>query len=161
MTILAPEWVRTSDPVIRSPARYRWTTAPALDDWWGWGLLERKARSHYTHQRLHRNKTQSTGSVGKILDSQLCHYWELWTRESTGTSCLKAPSEGGGVGWGVVRLRLQPGHYFCARRPKEAVFKVFDLNWWPAFCYHDWIMVLGANCPLCPHHVCGKNPLIF
>ena len=29
MTNLAPEWVRTSDPVIRSPARYRWTTAPA------------------------------------------------------------------------------------------------------------------------------------
>ena len=30
MTKLGPEWVRTSDPVIRSPARYRWTTAPAL-----------------------------------------------------------------------------------------------------------------------------------
>ena len=30
MTKLAPEWVRTSDPVIRSPARYRWTTAPAF-----------------------------------------------------------------------------------------------------------------------------------
>ena len=29
MTKLAPEWVRTSDPVIRSPARYHWTTAPA------------------------------------------------------------------------------------------------------------------------------------
>ena len=29
LTKLAPEWVRTSDPVIRSPARYRWTTAPA------------------------------------------------------------------------------------------------------------------------------------
>ena len=29
MTKLAPEWVRTSDPVIRNPARYRWTTAPA------------------------------------------------------------------------------------------------------------------------------------
>ena len=29
MTKLAPGWVRTSDPVIRSPARYRWTTAPA------------------------------------------------------------------------------------------------------------------------------------
>ena len=28
MTKLAPEWVRTSDPVIRSPVRYRWTTAP-------------------------------------------------------------------------------------------------------------------------------------
>ena len=25
MTKLAHEWVRTSDPVIRSPARYRWT----------------------------------------------------------------------------------------------------------------------------------------
>ena len=31
MTKLAPEWVRTSDPVIRSPARYRWTTAPAYE----------------------------------------------------------------------------------------------------------------------------------
>ena len=30
MTKLAPEWVRSSDPLIRSPARYRWTTAPAL-----------------------------------------------------------------------------------------------------------------------------------
>ena len=29
MTKLAPEWVQTSDPVISSPARYRWTTAPA------------------------------------------------------------------------------------------------------------------------------------
>ena len=29
MTKLAPEWVRTSDPMIRSPARYRWTAAPA------------------------------------------------------------------------------------------------------------------------------------
>ena len=32
MTKLAPEWVRTSDPVIRSPARYRWTTAPPFSD---------------------------------------------------------------------------------------------------------------------------------
>ena len=30
MTKLAPDWVRTSDPVIRRPARYRWPTAPAL-----------------------------------------------------------------------------------------------------------------------------------
>ena len=30
MTKLAPAWVRTIDPVIRSPARYRWTTAPGL-----------------------------------------------------------------------------------------------------------------------------------
>ena len=31
MTKLATEWVRTSDPVIRSTARYCWTTAPAWD----------------------------------------------------------------------------------------------------------------------------------
>ena len=29
MTKLAPEWVRTRDPVIRSPARYHRATAPA------------------------------------------------------------------------------------------------------------------------------------
>ena len=29
MTKLVPKWVRTSDPVIRSPSRYRWTTAPS------------------------------------------------------------------------------------------------------------------------------------
>ena len=34
MTKLAPEWVRTTDPVIRSPARYRWTTAPAICYMW-------------------------------------------------------------------------------------------------------------------------------
>ena len=34
MTKLAPEWVRTSDPLIRSPVRYRWTTAPALHVKW-------------------------------------------------------------------------------------------------------------------------------
>ena len=31
MTKLTPEWIRTSNPVIRSPACYRWTTAPALE----------------------------------------------------------------------------------------------------------------------------------
>ena len=38
MTKLAHEWVRTSDPVIRSPACYRWTTAPAwsADGWMEW-----------------------------------------------------------------------------------------------------------------------------
>ena len=33
MTKLAPEWVRTSDPVIRTSARYRWTTAPPGRQW--------------------------------------------------------------------------------------------------------------------------------
>ena len=40
MTKLAPEWIRTSDPVIRSPARYRWTMAPA-------GIIGNKDRFVY------------------------------------------------------------------------------------------------------------------
>ena len=40
MMKLAPEWVRTSDPVIRSPARYRWTTAPAVGRTGGAGTLK-------------------------------------------------------------------------------------------------------------------------
>ena len=44
MTKLAPEWVRTSDPVIRSPARYRWTTAPANGNEGGCGVKEKEAR---------------------------------------------------------------------------------------------------------------------
>ena len=37
MTKLAPEWVRTSDPVIRSPARYCWTTLGDLLGEHTWG----------------------------------------------------------------------------------------------------------------------------
>ena len=38
MTKLAPEWVRTRDPVIRRPARYRWTTAPAMISGMEWNI---------------------------------------------------------------------------------------------------------------------------
>ena len=31
----SPEWVRTSNPVIGSPVRYIWTTAPTHIDWSG------------------------------------------------------------------------------------------------------------------------------
>ena len=87
MTKLAPEWVRTSDPVIRSPARYRWTTAPAWvdeDDWWGWSWhmkVSQKTIDTCSSKILHQNETQSTGSVGKGFDSQLSHYQELQTLE--------------------------------------------------------------------------------
>ena len=54
MTKLAPEWVRTSDPVIRSPARYRWTTAPASISMKSWpnvklsqvGVVSNIAQNH-------------------------------------------------------------------------------------------------------------------
>ena len=56
MTKLAPEWVRTSDPVIRNPARYRWTTAPASTIF---GLSSRV-----------RSKTYI--DILKLLDQQKC-----------------------------------------------------------------------------------------
>ena len=49
MTKLAPEWVRNSDPVIRSPALYRWTTAPAYSYLYG-------AKDHKSLVWLHRFK---------------------------------------------------------------------------------------------------------
>ena len=55
MTKLAPEWVRTSDPVIRSPARYRWTTAPA----------------YYT--------------LGKYMITYIVNYWNIINKENCGT----------------------------------------------------------------------------
>ena len=49
MTKLAPEWVRTCDPVIRSPARHRWTTAPARND------ERHKASCNWEKYRTQRN----------------------------------------------------------------------------------------------------------
>ena len=57
MTKLDPEWVRTSDPVIRSPARYRWTTAPAQEHlldlvyWWDLKMLE-SGHFHINHHEF-------------------------------------------------------------------------------------------------------------
>ena len=75
MTKLAPEWIRTNDPVIRSPARYRWTTAPAsrvlhgvpkpltrivknLRNDWGFGL-GRAARWIDKEQRLSEGHSEA------------------------------------------------------------------------------------------------------
>ena len=49
MTKLAPEWVRTSDPVIRSPARYRWTTAPTRIIHRGYICRRQKLRSSFLY----------------------------------------------------------------------------------------------------------------
>ena len=55
MTKLAPEWVRTSDPVIRSPARYRWTTAPARECPWKTGFycnIKKNISKSYTNNQF-------------------------------------------------------------------------------------------------------------
>ena len=68
------------------------------DDWWESeiGLKEKPedTRSLDTSKWLHQHKNRSTGSADKGLDSQLCHYWELWTWESAGASRLKGPKGG-------------------------------------------------------------------
>ena len=58
MTKLSPEWVRTSDPVIRSPARYRWTTAPA--------------------DLLYWRKYDAVRSYSKIKKNNVCTMYLYW-----------------------------------------------------------------------------------
>ena len=56
---LAPEWVRTNDPVIRSPARYRWTTAPAAAERvgnHGAGIWESKSNVYLQHDHTGSNR---------------------------------------------------------------------------------------------------------
>ena len=59
MTKLAPEWVRTSDPVIRSPARYRWTTAPAY-------VKRLKQKSSVYRSEMARNAIESDFRTSKM-----------------------------------------------------------------------------------------------
>ena len=54
-------------------------------------MIERKARILDTSNIIHRNKTRSTGSVGKGLGSQLCHDWELHTRKQAGLFLPRTP----------------------------------------------------------------------
>ena len=63
-------------------------THHSLSDRWGWLMRMRLAwnkiqKTLDTSKWLHRNKTWGTRSAGKGLDSQLCHYWQLRTQEST------------------------------------------------------------------------------
>ena len=53
----APEWVQTSDPVIRSPARYPWTTALAcivIGERYRGGIVFKEGYS--THKNSHRKR---------------------------------------------------------------------------------------------------------
>ena len=98
MTKLAPEWVRTSDPVIRSPARYRQTTAPApnlhekltnIEIMSSWSRFKHCSKSLAQPIGIHTfhiwslcipiNKLQSVQTLLKI--THLCpgsHIWSLF-----------------------------------------------------------------------------------
>ena len=137
MMKLAPEWVRTSDPVIRSPARYRWTTAPAWvdeeDD--EVGLKEKTEDTRYIQTDYIKISTRSTGSVDKGLVNLIpiyCYHWYCGLLgKSTGASSLRVPSAGAKCpSRAAYNWVLNCG----SPRPKEEVFKVLNLNGWAAFC---------------------------
>ena len=56
MTKLAPEWVRTSDPVVRSPARYRWFTSASASakilDTPRFGITSRHTMVRVVHDKM-------------------------------------------------------------------------------------------------------------
>ena len=107
MTKLPPEWVRTSDSVIRSPARYHWTTAPAdvlQRTAWISGVQILRAFSHHDHDRttvtlprvcdvdpalgapLRRRVTILTLDVlhevcSALVDPRIILYWNLCNQE--------------------------------------------------------------------------------
>ena len=68
MTKLAPEWIRTSDPVIRSPARYHWTTPPTGKD-----SQEANSAAKFT-----------IAVIPVLTDGASCGVWNCSKSESTG-----------------------------------------------------------------------------
>ena len=77
---------------------------------WGWLMRMRldwkKSQNALdTSNRIHRNKTRSTGSVGKGLGSQLCHDWELHTRKQAGLFLPIVRWKTGYLAWNLA-LRL-------------------------------------------------------
>ena len=109
MTKLAPEWVRTSDPVIRSPARYRWTTAPASVTpgrqticirWDRWRRYHFRSRRNYRGCRRQRLRiirrnlkywehihgvecivlTYRLGDIGTVAQRSPTGLWCLWAQ---------------------------------------------------------------------------------
>ena len=98
---------------------------------WGWLMRMRLAwkksqKTLHKSTRIYWNKTGSTGSAGKWLDSQLCHYWKL----RTGASRLKASRGGGGGGAGETssRWRLQPGLSSPPPEQRRQCIKLLNLN---------------------------------
>ena len=75
MTKLAPEWVRTSDPVIRSPARYRWTTAPAMIV--GWNQLTTTGGKRHNHPILAGNRS----------------LWQRWPYSTTSAQLFRCQTQ--------------------------------------------------------------------
>ena len=103
MTKLAPEWVRTSDPVIRSPARYRWTTAPAcyaVINASEWTINIQCSQEYYTDRGHHQIMVN-----------------EDWDEITTGTQIMRPD-------WDFSPIRMRTMHhlphiFFDTLRPER------------------------------------------
>ena len=74
---LTTTFLHTHHSLLAKLCRWRWLMRMRL----AW---KKSQNTLDTLIRLHQNETRSTGSVGKGLDYQLCHYRELQTRERAG-----------------------------------------------------------------------------
>ena len=99
-----------------------------------------------TSKRLHRNKTRSTGSVGKglnLLNPNLLPSLGLRTRKSARASNRRAPS--GGVKC-PSRWRLQPGLIlWFPPDPRRRCSKFLNLNGRTAFCIPWYNLLIMAS----------------
>ena len=128
MTKLAPEWVRTSDPVIRSPARYRWTTAPSR-------LHDR--RNVQVGGGGGRGGEEGGGGVQFLAPSMYFHSGFLRNVQvgGGGGGGRGGEEEGGGGGgawwWGVIGCKsyafIVASGEMCRGGGRE--IQTFDLGW--------------------------------
>ena len=81
---------------------------------WGWLMRmkldwKKSQNTLDTSNRIHRNKTRSTGSVGKGLGSQLSHDWELHTRKQAGLFLPRTPE----IGLRIINRPQSKPHQFA------------------------------------------------
>ena len=131
MTKLAPEWVRTSDPVIRSPARYRWTTAPATHP------VTREAVDTYW------KKNQNSSNLGHT-SCRSAHKNKLSNfRHPSPSQAPKRPSIIYWIGLGnkhaIFMTKCQRGHYMS--RSSQRKRNNFPVEWRDILCIRSHIII--------------------
>ena len=89
------------------------------------GLKEKPEDTRYIKNITSK---QSTGSVGKGLDSNFTIIQTADSGKSAGVSRLKTPTNGFLI--------------LVSQDPRRRWSKFLNLNWWKGYCYHKiWIMV--------------------
>ena len=105
---------------------------------WGWLMRMRLAwkksrKTLDTSKILHQNKTRSTGSAGKGLHSQLCHYWNGRLGNGQGHHSREGPGRGwnqysGAPPTTVLLFDPSPSQRIIYKRPPSRPHQI-DLLW--------------------------------